>query len=1066
MNTLPVPCRRPSLRLLALALVCLPLAALAQLPGELPSTPPPSLKTVPVPLPPNLPWAVTDFQAAVRLGKALFWDMQVGSDGVQACASCHFHAGADSRFRNQINPGSGGAFSTLDGGSGGPNCALVLGDFPFRKLAVPDDNESAVVSDTDDVVSSQGVFQRDFVQVNPGSDVDTGTNVPDPTFQVGGINTRRVEPRNSPTVINSVFLHRLFWDGRANNSFNGQNPFGDTDPGATVLVKQPDGTVVAERVLFPDAATASQSVGPPRSAVEMSHNGRTFDDLGKKMLPLRPLRGSVAGALEGADGTFGQVVDPTDSVLGALSRAPLPGLVDAAGTYADLVMAAFDSKLWSGAGDFGGFTQMEKNFSLFFGLAVLCYESTLVSDDSPYDRFQDGGGEGGSNSDALTAQQKLGMEVFFNRGSCGQCHAGPEFAGAAQSVIAVEGLLERMLMENSVADESLTMVTNSPVAAFDQDDEMPGEQPEPPDPNEVTIPFDPRGKYVEIRNPSGFGSPIAWSFSNFNVPLGQCTPIDQRLPMNLGSSAAPGAGVSAEMRIRVEADCGVRFRVSLGWEWPGMPAGNYRVYVGGAFVGVIQMPQVQPPAVYDLGFYNIGVRPTQEDLGNGGAGPFGPFALAARAKAGANVDGGLLQPPVGATERIAVNGAFKAPSLRNIELTGPYMHNGGFSTLEQVVDFYVGGAHFFVQNLADLDPEVAGVGGMSAERKAALVAFLIALTDERVRHERAPFDHPRLFVPDGHVGDTTMVTPVGDGTAVTTMLEVPAVGAAGGPALRTFEEQLGASLALAPPAGIEVDEIGETEAVALVSLSPEPRYDVRVRFAVSNPAQVELVTQEVVFTPADWSTPRAVRVRAREDWLLDGDQQVTLVVLPAQSADATFNGWDLPDLAVTVRDSGCHILSLTLEAESAELTAPAVVVADAARSGGAFVRWPDASGEHTVPDGGSGTARFQFQLSSPGTYRILALENAPDNRADTLWVRVDGGVWQSWQLARMQWMPWIWDSVNGVVDPMSWQLAAGPHVLEIQAQDDGVGLDKLVITNDPAFMPSGGPFNQRQGVVY
>ena len=31
--------------------------------------------------------------------------MQVGSDGVQACASCHFHAGADNRSKNQVNPG-------------------------------------------------------------------------------------------------------------------------------------------------------------------------------------------------------------------------------------------------------------------------------------------------------------------------------------------------------------------------------------------------------------------------------------------------------------------------------------------------------------------------------------------------------------------------------------------------------------------------------------------------------------------------------------------------------------------------------------------------------------------------------------------------------------------------------------------------------------------------------------------------------------------------------------------------------------------------------------------------
>src|SRR5262245_30620886 len=43
-------------------------------------------------------------RAAIQLGKAFFWDMQAGSDG-QACGSCHFHAGADNRTRNQLSPG-------------------------------------------------------------------------------------------------------------------------------------------------------------------------------------------------------------------------------------------------------------------------------------------------------------------------------------------------------------------------------------------------------------------------------------------------------------------------------------------------------------------------------------------------------------------------------------------------------------------------------------------------------------------------------------------------------------------------------------------------------------------------------------------------------------------------------------------------------------------------------------------------------------------------------------------------------------------------------------------------
>jgi cytochrome c peroxidase len=63
------------------------------------------LSTVAVPLPANLADFVKDKGAAIALGKALFWDTQVGSGGIQSCATCHFHAGADSRTTNQLSPG-------------------------------------------------------------------------------------------------------------------------------------------------------------------------------------------------------------------------------------------------------------------------------------------------------------------------------------------------------------------------------------------------------------------------------------------------------------------------------------------------------------------------------------------------------------------------------------------------------------------------------------------------------------------------------------------------------------------------------------------------------------------------------------------------------------------------------------------------------------------------------------------------------------------------------------------------------------------------------------------------
>jgi len=73
---------------------------------------------------------------------------------------------------------------------------------------------------------------------------------------------------------------------------------------------------------------------------------------------------------------------------------------------------------------------------------------------------------------------------------------------------------------------------------------------------------------------------------------------------------------------------------------------------------------------------------------------------------------------------------FKAPSLRSVGLTGPYMHDGRFATLAEVVDFYDHG----IQAGPALDPRLRqGASpqrlGMSANDRAALVAFLMTLDD-------------------------------------------------------------------------------------------------------------------------------------------------------------------------------------------------------------------------------------------------------------------------------------------------------------------------------------------------
>lgn len=185
---------------------------------------------------------VVNKDMAIALGKALFWDVNIGSDGM-ACASCHFHAGADSRTKNQINPGilnpdADNTFDTLSSGFGGPNHELHAIDFPLTEFNNPFDKSSGMLHTSDDAVASSGTFSGEFTGVSSFSGMnDNCDRSADPIFNVHGTGTRRVEPRNAPTVINAVFNHRNFWDGRANNIFNGSSNWGDRDPDAGVWVQ-------------------------------------------------------------------------------------------------------------------------------------------------------------------------------------------------------------------------------------------------------------------------------------------------------------------------------------------------------------------------------------------------------------------------------------------------------------------------------------------------------------------------------------------------------------------------------------------------------------------------------------------------------------------------------------------------------------------------------------------------------------------------------------------------------------------------------------------------------------
>ncbi len=629
---------------------------------------------------------IKDKLAAQALGKALFWDIQAGSDG-QACASCHFHAGADIRIRNQVNPGHDDIFDEkVEGGVTGPNEALTEVEFPFRKLADIDDRNSDILHDKNDRFSSQGTFAGEFISATKrhgkksrrnkrGKDkrkahyrhhgskyraarekCDLNFDPDNNPFHDRGLIFRKVEPRHTPTVINAAFNHRQFWDGRANNVFNGVDPFGrrtnEAVPSAGVLVKAKNKLKVELKKLeIRNSSLASQAVGPPLSDFEMSCSGRTFPDLGRKLLKLRALAS--------------QQVRSDDSLFSRMR-----GLVDRKGyglrkKYDYLVKKAFHKDYWNVKGNFSiledgtvvkdkkGFTMMELNFSLFWGLAVQEYEKLLISDQSKFD------------SGELSEAGERGKEIFLNKGKCVNCHKGPLLSGATVPPLQNEQLVERMIM----------------------------------------------------------------------------------------------------------GDNGI--------------------------------------ALYDNAFYNIGVRPTFEDLGVGGEDPFGnPLSFTLQwidlLRGNDPIDPGVREvdsckfevpfdtdncssvpsdPSVIDSLRSAVDGAFKVPILRNVGLNPPYFHNGGQATLKQVVEFYNRGGDRrgpngddttgFEGNKSNLDPDIQNLG-LSEDEQDDLVTFMLELSDPRVACHMGPFDHPSLKVTNGH--DEVAKR---NGTAKDRILFLPAVGKGG-----------------------------------------------------------------------------------------------------------------------------------------------------------------------------------------------------------------------------------------------------------------------------------------------
>ena len=139
-----------------------------------------------------------------------------------------------------------------------------------------------------------------------------------------------------------------------------------------------------------------------------------------------------------------------------------------------------------------------------------------------------------------------------------------------------------------------------------------------------------------------------------------------------------------------------------------------------------------------------------------------------------------------------------------------------------------------------------------------------------------------------------------------------------------------------------------------------------------------------------------------------------------------------------------------VQAESENITSPLETVSDPDASAGAYIWKPSRSGDTTAPDG---VAEYTIDIPTTGDYVIWGRVIAPDGGCNSFFTSIDGGEHVAWHIPIGS--VWIWVSVNGnEQDPLILNLAAGIHTLRISGREDGTKLDRLLITNDMAFVPS------------
>jgi hypothetical protein len=147
--------------------------------------------------------------------------------------------------------------------------------------------------------------------------------------------------------------------------------------------------------------------------------------------------------------------------------------------------------------------------------------------------------------------------------------------------------------------------------------------------------------------------------------------------------------------------------------------------------------------------------------------------------------------------------------------------------------------------------------------------------------------------------------------------------------------------------------------------------------------------------------------------------------------------------------------NIAIEAENGILNSPFDYSYDSSASSEGFIWVPNGSGNCYDPNKESGYAEYNFKVSTSGNYVIWGRIQAANTKDNSFFVSIDGKDYSLWDTKSSK--SWVWDAVSNRdgADPVSFYLEGGEHTLKIKQREDGTKLDKMIITIDPAYIPTG-----------